>query len=50
MNALFKKGYLLAGVIMAANMFAVNEVKAMNLPSISPNNNNSFQKIRKIRD
>ena len=29
MNALFRKGYLLAGVIMAANMFVVNEVKAM---------------------
>ena len=29
MNTLFRKGYLLAGVIMAANMFVVNEVKAM---------------------
>ena len=28
-NALFRKGYLLAGVIMAANMFVMNEVKAM---------------------
>ena len=28
-NTLFKKGYLLAGVVMAANMFVVNEVKAM---------------------
>ena len=28
-NTLFRKGYLLAGVIMAANMFVVNEVKAM---------------------
>ena len=28
MNTLFKKGYLLAGVMMAANMFVVNEVKA----------------------
>ena len=28
MNTLFRKGYLLAGVIMAANMFVVNEVKA----------------------
>ena len=27
-NMLIKKGYLLAGVIMAANMFIVNEVKA----------------------
>ena len=32
MNTLFRKVYLLAGVIMAANMFAVNEVKAMNSP------------------
>ena len=30
MNTLFKKGYLLAVVIMAANMFVVNEIKAMN--------------------
>ena len=28
-NTLFRKGYLLAGVMMAANMFAVNEMKAM---------------------
>jgi len=28
MNTLFRKGYLLAGVLMAANMFAVNEIKA----------------------
>ena len=27
-NTLIRKGYLLAGVIMAANMFVVNEVKA----------------------
>ena len=29
LNILFRKGYLLAGVMMAANMFVVNEVKAM---------------------
>ena len=29
MNTLIRKGYLLAGVIMAANMFIVNEVRAM---------------------
>ena len=29
MNTLFRKGYLLAGVVMAANMFVVNEVRAM---------------------
>ena len=29
MNTLFRKGYLLAGVIMAANMFVVNEMRAM---------------------
>ena len=28
MNTLFRKGYLLAGVIMAANMLFVNEMKA----------------------
>ena len=29
MNTLFRKGYLLAGVVMAANMLVVNEMKAM---------------------
>ena len=29
-STLIRKGYLLAGVIMAANMFVVNDVKAMN--------------------
>ena len=29
MNTLFRKVYLLAGVMMAANMFVVNEVRAM---------------------
>ena len=38
MNVLFKKGYILAGVIMAANMFAVNEIKASSSnPSINVN-------------
>ena len=32
-NTLFRKGYLLAGVLMAANMFVVNEVKASEDPS-----------------
>ena len=45
-NTLIRKGYLLLGIIMAANMFAANEMRAMNLPSVSPNYNNSFQKIR----
>ena len=30
MNTLIRKGYLLAGVVMAANMFIVDEVRAMN--------------------
>ena len=30
MSTLFRKGYLFAGVIMAANIFVVNEMKAMN--------------------
>ena len=44
MNTLLKKGYLLAGVIMAANMFVVNEVKAMNMKNSRENNflNNSL--------
>ena len=58
LNMLLKKGYLLAGVMMAANMFAVNEMKAMNKDksaentSDDNNNNNkilSFSKM-KIRD
>ena len=32
LNTLFKKGYLLAGVVMAANMFIVNEIKASSNP------------------
>ena len=28
-NTLIRKGYLLAGVMMAANIFVVNEMKAM---------------------
>ena len=43
MNTLFRKGYLLAGVVMAANMFAVNEVKASEnnkeKENITPNDN-----------
>ena len=35
MNTLFKKGYLLAGVMMAANMFVVNEVKASETGDLS---------------
>ena len=43
-NTLFRKGYLLAVVIMAANMFAVNEMKAMEennkeKENITPNDN-----------
>ena len=29
-NTLFKKVYLLAGVVMAANMLVVNEIRATN--------------------
>ena len=36
MNTLFRKGYLLAGVMMAANMLAVNEVKAMKNETAAP--------------
>ena len=44
MNVLFKKEYLLAVVIMAANMFVVNEVRAMEKnnkekENITPNDN-----------
>ena len=55
-NMLLKKGFLLAGVMMAANIFVVNEMKAMNKDkseeNTSDNNNNkilSFSKM-KIRD
>ena len=37
MNTLFRKWYLLAGVIIAANMFVVNEVKAMNKEELTNN-------------
>ena len=40
MNTLFRKGYLLAGVVMAANMLVVNEMRAMN-----PTNINDIKKI-----
>ena len=54
MNTLFRKGYLLAEVMMAANMFAVNEVRATddrtaaplltnNPMTTSQNNGNPFQ-------
>ena len=43
MNTLFRKGYLLAGVVLAANMFVVNEVKASEnnkeKENITPNDN-----------
>ncbi len=53
MNTLIRKGYLLAWVIMAANMFAVNEMKAMDPPSINPNDmnndmNNNMNNTQKI--
>ena len=38
-NTLFKKGFLLAGVIMAANMFVINEMKAMDADPAVPANN-----------
>ena len=41
MNTLFKKGYLLAGVVMAANMFAVNEVRASSSQFANPQVNTS---------
>jgi len=34
-NTLFKKGYLLAGVMMAANMFVGNEMKAMEMNNLN---------------
>ena len=41
MNTLFRKGYLLAGVIIAANMFAVNEMKAMKDKTTTTKSNTS---------
>jgi len=47
-NVVIKKGYLLAGVIMATNMFVVNEVKAMKengvnkKGNITPNDNEAL--------
>jgi len=39
MNTLFREGYLLAGVIMTANMFVVNEVKASDANNNDDNTN-----------
>ena len=44
-SMLIKKVYLLAGVVMAANMFVVNEVKAMEPEKIIENNDNKKEKI-----
>ena len=41
LSTLIRKGYLLAGVMMAANMFVVNEMKAMK----DENNNIDNEKI-----
>lgn len=46
MNALFRKGYLLAGVVMAANMFSVNEMRAME--QVEGDNNNSINRWEPI--
>ena len=48
MNTLFRKGYLLAGVLMAANMFVVNEVKAME--QVRRRNNNPINESTIIED
>ena len=48
MNALFRKGYLFAGAIMAANMFVVNEVKAMQ--QVRRRNNNPINESTIIED
>ena len=57
-NTLFRKGYLLAGVIIAVNMFVVNETKAsttfknpesgQEIPKLDTSQNNNFdhQKIK----
>ena len=47
MNTLFRKGYLLAGVVMAANMLVVNEMRAMdgNDSSINLNQQNQQEQI-----
>ena len=42
-STLFKKGYLLAGVVMAANMFAVNEMKASNSKNNEEDNPETLQ-------
>ena len=42
-STLIRKGYLLAGVLMAANMFVVNEVKASS-ETKNLNNNETTEK------
>jgi hypothetical protein len=44
MNTLFRKGYLLAGVVMAANMFIGNEIKAMKDNTTLTTNINNLDK------
>ena len=45
-STLIRKGYLLAGVVMAANMFAVNEVKAVDkINEEKENEKNTFTQV-----
>ena len=51
MNTFFKKGYLLAGVVMAANMFAVNEIKASSSnPSVEVNQQSLEQQYPPVQN
>jgi len=50
MNTFFKKGYLLAGVVMAANMFIGNEMKAMDNTNIEVNQQNQQEQIPVITE
>ena len=51
MNTFFKKGYLLAGVVMAANMFAVNEIKASSPnPSVNVNQQSLEQQYTSVQN
>ena len=50
MNTLFRKGYLLAGVIMTANMFAVNDVRASTNPSVNVNQQSLEQQYPPVQN
>ena len=50
MDTLFREVYLLVGVIMAANIFVVNEVRAMNQQNVNETEEEKKKKQKKKLD